>query len=594
MVMSSGSEKEFQLAALLNRQTLRRLAGSGAFSRGEAYFTGGRVRSLAQHRGAVVGKVQGSAGYAVKLWAEGKELGYSCNCPRGDDGEFCKHCVAVGLAAMAGKTKPSAPRQPKPKITLDDVREYLSGENKSVLVGLLMERTVWDDALREQLFLKAAKKRRKGGVDVDAIKEALDRAIDPGDYLSWREIGDYSNRVEEAVKTIEEVLEEGNAVEAIELAEHALESTEEAMGSVDDSDGHMGRILARLQELHLRACRKARPDPVALARRLFEREIGTGYDVFHGAVATYSDVLGKKGVAEYRKLAEERWRKVKVLGPGQDDPEKYGSRFRISAIMMLLAQLDGDLDAQVEVLKRDLSHPYSFLKIAEMYREAGKADLALEWAEKGLQAFPARTDSRLREFVADEYHRRKRHDDAMTLAWAEFSQRPDLEQYKNLKRHADRAKAWATWREKALAAIRQDVAKRKREAGKSPWGYRADHSTLVEIFLWEGALETAWKEAQAGGCNGGLWMLLAEKREKEHPEDALPIYQREIESTLSHANNDAYAQAVKLLKKVGQVMTRMGEGRKFSTYLESVRATHARKRNFMRLLSRANWTQAAT
>jgi uncharacterized Zn finger protein len=182
----------------------------------------------------------------------------------------------------------------------------------------------------------------------------------------------------------------------------------------------------------------------------------------------------------------------------------------------------------------------------------------------------------------------------MTLAWAEFSERPDLEQYKNLKRHADRAKAWATWREKALAAIRQEIARRKREAGKSSWGYRADHSTLVEIFLWENDLETAWKEAQAGGCNGGLWMLLAEKRETDHPEDALPIYQREIESTLSHANNDAYAQAVKLLKKVGQVMTRMGEGRKFPAYLESVRVTHARKRNFMRLLSRANWTHAAT
>jgi uncharacterized Zn finger protein len=192
----------------------------------------------------------------------------------------------------------------------------------------------------------------------------------------------------------------------------------------------------------------------------------------------------------------------------------------------------------------------------------------------------------------DEYHRRKRHDDAMTLAWAEFSERLALEQYKNLKRHADRAKAWATWREKALAAIRQEAAKRKREGGNSPWAFRADHSTLVEIFLWKGDLETAWKEAQAGGCNGGLWMLLAEKREKDHPEDALPIYQREVESTLGHANNDAYAQAVKLLKRVGQVMARMRRDQDFTRYLESIRATHARKRNFMRLLSRANWGHA--
>lgn len=182
----------------------------------------------------------------------------------------------------------------------------------------------------------------------------------------------------------------------------------------------------------------------------------------------------------------------------------------------------------------------------------------------------------------------------MELAWAEFSEQPDLEQYKNLKRHADRAKAWATWRERALAAIRQEIARRKRDAGKSHWASRADHSTLVETFSWEGDLEAAWKEAQAGGCSRGLWMALAEKRVAEHPEEALPIYQREVESTLGQANNDAYAQAIKLLKKVSQVMTRMGEGRKFPVYLESVRATHARKRNFMRLLARANWFQAAT
>ena len=268
------------------------------------------------------------------------------------------------------------------------------------------------------------------------MKEALGRAIDPGDYVSWREVGDYANCVEAAVRTIEEVLDAGHAAEAIELAEHALLSVEEAIGSVDD-DSQMGSILGRLQEHHLRACEKARPDPVELAQRLFERETGTGFDVFHGAVATYADVLGKEGVAEYRRLAEERWQRVGALGPGQDDPEKYGSRFRFSAIMM--ARIDGDLDAQVEVLQRDLSHAYSFLKIAELYREAGKSDLALEWAEKGLEAFPARTDSRLRELVADEYHRRKRHDDAMALAWAGFSERQDLEQYKNLKRHADRA-----------------------------------------------------------------------------------------------------------------------------------------------------------
>src|SRR5689334_18231129 len=114
-----------RVAAMLDRRLLKRLAGSSSFARGEDYFAAGNVRSLDQHRGTVIAKVEGSADYVVKLWADGKELGYSCSCPRGNDGDFCKHCVAVALAAIARTTEPTKARSAKPKLTLDDVRSYL-------------------------------------------------------------------------------------------------------------------------------------------------------------------------------------------------------------------------------------------------------------------------------------------------------------------------------------------------------------------------------------------------------------------------------------------------------------------------------------
>ena len=110
----------------------------------------------------------------------------------------------------------------------------------------------------------------------------------------------------------------------------------------------------------------------------------------------------------------------------------------------------GGLEALVAIKSRDLSSAWNFLQIAETYREAREYDLALEWAERGLKAFPQRTDARLREFLATEYHRRRRHDDAMALVWTGFCEAPYLEQYRNLKSHAERAGAWPAWREKAL------------------------------------------------------------------------------------------------------------------------------------------------
>lgn len=155
-------------------QALRRLAGPDSYARGRDYFAAGRVRSLGEKRGgAVVAKVRGSASYSVRLWADGDDLAYSCTCPGGDDGELCKHCVAVGLAVLAGTAKPRKTREPKPRVTLDDVREYLVREDKAVVVELLMERAQWDQALRDQLFPRTAKNRKKGGVDVEAMKEAI-------------------------------------------------------------------------------------------------------------------------------------------------------------------------------------------------------------------------------------------------------------------------------------------------------------------------------------------------------------------------------------------------------------------------------------
>jgi uncharacterized Zn finger protein len=360
------------------------------------------------------------------------------------------------------------------------------------------------------------------------------------------------------------------------------------MGSVDDSDGYMGSILEGLQDLHHRACKKAKPDPEALARRLFEWEMRTDYDTFYGAAETYADILGKKGLAVYRTLAEAEWAKVPALGPGGDDSEKYGKRFRITHIMETLARQTGDVEAVVAIKKRDLSLAYHYLQIAEAYKNAKKHDLALEWAERGVKAFPKRTDSRLREFLAKEYHRRKRHDDAMALIWAEFTESPSLEEYRNLKAHAERVGQWEPWREKALEYLHKSTEAEKNERPKDrlAWYRKVDHSELVRIFLWEKDVESAWHEAQEGGCSNDLWLELAANREKAHPENALPIYQRQIEPTLDQKNHEAYRQAVGLLRKVRELMIRLGRQAEFTDYLGEVRATHKPKRNFMKLLER--------
>jgi hypothetical protein len=153
----------------------------------------------------------------------------------------------------------------------------------------------------------------------------------------------------------------------------------------------------------------------------------------------------------------------------------------------------------------------------------------------------------------------------MALIWAQYAAGPDLESYQKLKRHADRIGQWAAWREKALAALRQAIATAKEKAARGSWAWaeRADHSELVRIFLWEKDLEAAWTEAKIGGCSRELWLDLAAKGEKDNPEDGLEAYRAQIEPTLAQKNNDAYRQAIGLIRKVRSLLVRLAREQEF-------------------------------
>ncbi len=576
------------LLKALNDAVIRRLAGAQSYQRGLDYFSHGHVESLEDDGDGVRALVRGNQDYAVSLTSDEGVLDYSCDCPVGSDGAFCKHCVAAALAWLNRDTaplKPSARRKTK-ELTLADAGKRLRDEDKETLVRMMLDWAKDDERLHERLILYAA---RRSGPDTGAaaVQRAFERAVRVHDFVHYREAGGWARGVDDAIDSVEQLLKDGQAAAVIELSESALQSLLSAIEAVDDSDGHFGMLRDRLQEIHYRACQEARPDPVDLAKRLFKWELHSDFDVFYGAAAQYAKILGAEGMKVYRELAEAEWAKVPAR-TAKHERSEFGQHFRITHIMESLAQASGDIEELVAVMSRDLSSAYSYLKIAEVYREAGQHDGALLWAEKGLKAFPERTDARLREFAAEEYHRRRRHDDAMKLMWAEFAERPFLETYKTLEKHAKKAGAWPEWRERALAEIRVRIAKAKEQArGQSrPRWLQADdnHSVLVEIFLYEGKAEDAWREAGVGGCSDSLWLRLAANREKEYPEDAAPIYLRYAEAGVAATSNGRYEEPVNLLAKAAAVMKRLDRSAEFVRHLEALRTKYKIKRNFIKLV----------
>jgi uncharacterized Zn finger protein len=565
-----------ELSSVLSEAVVERLASPRSFERGAAYLDEGRVGPLRVGAGRVNATVQGSESYAVELRAGEGRLRFACSCPIGVEGEFCKHCVAVALSWLEDGG-PSGP-------TLDDARTYLESLPPRLLMELLIDHAHEDERLVRRLLLLTARSWKRAPGDIDSLRRLIDQAFAFHEFVPYREVWGYVQGIEETIDALDELLAEGHAPEVIELAEYALTAVEHSLEHVDDSDGQLGDLAARLLALHLEACRRGAPDPVELAERLFARELDGAWDIFDRAALTYADILGDTGLAHYRGLAHAHWTTVPELAPGQDSPERYGARFRITRIMEALAARSGHLSGQIAVRERDLASPYSFLQIAELCRSHNENDMALEWAQRGMAEFPDSPDQRLRDFLVEEYRRRGRTEEAIEHTWAAFNSRPSLETYRDLAIDAEALGEWDERRTAALTLLRPTEPPQT-SARRPSLRRRSDATELVRVLLWEGDPDAAWQAATGGGCTHNLWLQLADQRRATHPGDTLTVYRRHVEQTIAGKDKRSYAEAVRLIAEtIRPLLIECGKPEDFESYLEEIRASHRPKRNLMKLM----------
>jgi uncharacterized Zn finger protein len=464
-----------------------------------------------------------------------------------------------------------------------DIKDYLSGQSPEILIELLLDVARRDDRLFQALSLKVG----RGAGEVSAAKafrRAIDDATSVDDDIDWREVSTYAGNIDDVVDSLAELLKPDTAASLVELAEYAIEKVEKALEQVDDSNGEIGSIVEDLGTLHLKACTMSRPDPAGLAERLFRFEMRLPFNLCSFNFATYRGVLGKEGLHRYRHLAETEWAKVEPRNTR--GPFDY-HRTRITHIMEGLAHAAGDVEELVAIKARDLTSGYDYLAIAEIWAKAKQPDKALDWAERGLKAFSDRIDNRLRDFLVTAYLKGKRNDEALQLTWVQFDERPCLAHYEKLHGVAGKLGVWPAQRDRALARIAQTIA---REASKpNMWTQKPsppNYSLRVEIALWERDLDAAWSALQVGTCDRRLIVELAGKLESLRPGDAVSLYRGVVPAIVEQTDNASYEEAIKLIRKVGTLMSLQKQLLQFDVYLAELRRLFKAKRNFIKLLDK--------
>jgi len=339
----------------------------------------------------------------------------------GDDGDFCKHAVAVALSWLenaGGEVfRASEPQSGKPrkkrKTPGEEIREYLQTLDADALREWVIEAADRDRGIRDKLLFSV---KAKAGTGASSLKSVVRQATRLYGDLDWREAGGYADRLADLAQMLDERIADGDA-KLVEIIEQAIAQAEDALGHIDDSNGSVMPMIMELRDVHMRACNALKPDPVALAERLFRFQTTGDWDTFHSVLPAYERAQGPSGLRRYRELVETGWKQYPAIGPEASRTRFDVDRFRVEHAMEELAEASGDVDALIAAKSRNLSSPHAFLELAEVLKQHARHDEALACAEKGIASFCNERLDDLIKFCIDEHLRRGDADRVESLAW---------------------------------------------------------------------------------------------------------------------------------------------------------------------------------
>jgi hypothetical protein len=602
----------------ITEAALRAAAGERSFERGVSYVDA--VMGLETVGNQIMATVRGTGDYLVVLTLgeapAGAGLRGECGCPYGQEGFFCKHCVAVGLAVMRnargprrrgaakgtsnvrrgsggpagggsrpadGGSRPAGGGKNKAgggKSKAGDLGSWLNSLSREELLAIICDQVIENDDWRRRLELRAA----TAAADVPAISARVVsllqaesafgqyQATAPYGYLEGPETWHYARRVRHVTEVIGDLARTGHPADAVLIAEQAFATIAESSRHASDRAGVIGAAVAELAAAHRDACRAGPPDPARLADFLADCMM-SGDEFGEIDVDDYADLLGAAGLGLLRERVTAAW----TANPS-GQPQREALERLLSAA--------GDVDGLVELLSADLdAHGLSYLRIAAALDSAGRAAEALTWAERGLRE-PSRPDEEIADYVVERYCSAGRVADAVTVRRERFSAAPSVAAYQKLRDVAEQAGNWPPTKQWALGFLRAEAARRRRprRPGTQPVGLGLAHgAVLIDVLIADGDIDAAWESAE-GLASEAQWQRLADLVLETRPQDALAVYRRLIETLKRQTGDGAYERIARLLVAARACHGRLGTGASFDAYMRRFREDQKRKRRLIRIL----------
>ncbi|MCV7056496.1 SWIM zinc finger family protein [Mycolicibacterium gilvum] len=543
----------------LSEAMLLNVAGERVFARGGDYVR--YVRGLRVATDKAHASVQAKSVYTVELDWSGPLPAGSCTCLHHADGHFCKHLVAVGLAAIA-RGEGSFDITPE-----SAVRAAVDAMDVHELRDLVMTLARRDGEVRRMLEVRATAESGDDAAAKADFEDYVRNALQSYGFTDYRESFVAAETAGRVLDELENHLNDG----AAEIVRPALLSALTLLRSItehaDDSSGAIGGECQRAAELYARACREGAPDPVDLALWLVKfRADSPGWpDV---ALADFVDAFDDHALAAYRRAVSE-------LDHELAEGDRW-SRFHVDTMLLELADHDGDVDRAVQLLN-EREHPQYGAIIARL-RAAGRDEEILTWIDRAVAEGRVSGQGGGTAYwlspvdVARTYQAHGRVVDAIGVLRTDFVRQPSVRSYQALCGFAAGIKSADTEREWAFDHARQLASDR-------PGG----GAVLVLLLLSEGDLDAAWEAADRYGP-GGAWKELADRGAEARPVAAAELYRPQLEEDLRYANTRLYPGIAATLVTMAELYERGGRSDDFAVLLAQIRQDYGRRPSLMKAL----------
>lgn len=597
-------------------------AGVKIVSRGQNYQRQGCVSDLAvTDDGSLIAWVDGSERYATKVVMDEDGLpGSTCTCPYERD---CKHGVAVVMEYLKrvenNRGVPQAKQDDQRLKLLDrdgephddenvmseDIRQdidvFLKGKTKAQLIDLIHDLAgQYPEMARD---LSDRKQVISGNIELLVTrfrKEIQDLGNEPGWQNYWNREGytpDYSG----VRKKLETLLNAGHIDEVLTLGRELVTTGTRQVEESHD-EGETAGEIAGCMPVIIEALDRSSLEPFDKLTWALDAVLEDQFDLCE-AFAEY--LHRQHPQTAWATLADRLLKRLHGLkgSKGGDDFSRNYERDRLSDWAIHALERASREDEIIPLCIDEAKRTRSYERLIKRLVAARRYEDAEKWIKEGLRAIGEKwpgIGAGLRDNMREIRTVEQNWPVVAALQVEEFVRHPSGQAFTECKKASDKTAAWPQVRESLLRFL---------EKGELPWkqmGWPLPESgldrpdadqrnrfplvgDLIGIAILEKKPDQVlkWYDHRPKGRFGFLGVdedAIATAIQAHAPDRAVAIWTKKAERLIAQVKPDAYQEAVKYLRKAGEVMSKQNKQAQWDQYLGSLREAHARKRRLLEIL----------